>query len=175
MAEETSDISPALQEKLAELKILQESVLEAKGKADSYYDQLLRLTADFDNFRKRCDQRIEQARAQGKEEMLENVLSFADALEQAQRSITPDTPVENVVQGLKLLAGQMEKMLKANGMSRIPTKKMMFDPHLHEAVERAVSMEPEGMILEEVQAGYSLNGRVLRHARVRVASPNTKS
>ncbi len=165
-------VPDALEEKLSELKILQESFQEAKKKADSYYDQLVRLAADFENYRKRSEQRIEQARLAGKEEALETLLSFSDTLQHALHSLTPRTPADQVIEGLKILMGDMDKMLRGIGVEKIKTEDQMFDPHLHEAVDRIPSDKPEGTILEEVQRGYTLNGRLLRHARVRVAAPH---
>jgi molecular chaperone GrpE len=170
------DIPDQLQEKLNELLILQESLREAKAKADSYYEQLVRGAADFDNFRKRAEQRVEQSRTRGREEVAENVLAFADALERAQSSVTPQTPGQDVIHGLQLLHNEMEKLLRGLGVEPIKTKGAMFDPRWHEAVERVESEKPEGTIIEEVQRGYQVNDRVLRHARVRVsASPSTDS
>jgi len=165
------EIPDQLQEKLNELAILQESLREAKAKADSYYEQLIRLTADFDNFRKRSEQQLEQARGRGREEVVESVLAFADALERAQSSVTPQTPGKDILHGLQLLHGEMEKLLRGLGVEPIKTKGAMFDPLWHEAVERIESENPEGMIIEEVQRGYAVKDRVLRHARVRVSAP----
>jgi len=167
------EVPEALEEKLAELKILQESLNEAKAKAQSYYDQLVRSAADFDNFRKRSEQRIEQARLQGKEEVLEKILTLSDALQQAQNSLTPQSLPNVILEGLKLLGKEMDKTLQGAGIEPIRTDHQKFDPHLHEAVERVPSAEPEGTILGEVQRGYMFDGHVLRHARVRVAAPKT--
>lgn len=160
-----------VQEKLNELSILQESLQEAKAKAASYYDQLLRLAAEFDNFRKRSEADREKARGRGRDEVLQGLLAFADALDKAQAVVTPQTPAASVREGLSLLHAEMGRLLKDLGVEPIPTERASFDPGLHEAAESVESEEPEGTILGEVQRGYLLNGRVLRPARVRVASP----
>ena len=166
------EASDALSEKLAELNILQESVQEFKKKAESYYDQLVRLTADFENYRKRTEQNIKHARLLGKEEILEKILALSDALQQAAASLTPQTPPSTVLEGLKLLSKEMDKTLQGAGIEPIKTEHQMFDPNFHEAVDRVNSDKPEGTILEEIQRGYMFDGRVLRHAKVRVAAPN---
>ena len=171
---EKNDIPDPLQEKLNELAILQQSLKEAKSKAGSYYEQIVRLTADFDNFRKRSEQRIEQARDLGRADVVEKVLAFADALELAQRTVTPQTSAHDVLHGLKLLGTELDRLLKSLGVHPIETHGKKFDPAWHEAVERVESDKPEGTILGEIQRGYASNGRPLRHARVRVSAPNSK-
>jgi len=167
-------VPPTLQEKLNELEILQQSLQDAKARADSYYEQLVRLTAEFENFRKRSEQRIEQARAVGRDEVVEKVLAFADALELAQRSVTPQTPAQSIIQGLKLLGSELDRLLKSLGVEPIDTHEKPFDPAWHEAVEQVESNKPEGTILGEIQRGYASHGRALRHARVRVSTRNSK-
>ncbi len=173
-APEKNDIPDPLQEKLNELEILQQSLKEAKSKAGSYYEQIVQLTADFDNFRKRSEQRIEQARNVGREDVVEKVLAFADALELAQRSVTPQTSAQDILQGLKLLGSELDRLLKGLGVHPIDTHGKAFDPAWHEAVEQVESEKPDGTILGEIQRGYASNGKALRHARVRVSARNSK-
>jgi molecular chaperone GrpE len=174
MSSPDQNIPEPLEEKLNELTILQQSLEDAKAKGDSYYEQLVRLTADFDNFRKRSEQQLAEARRRGSEQVVENILSFADALDQAQRSVTPQTSAQDVLHGLQLLGIEMGRLLKNAGVEPIQTQEAVFDPHLHEVVEQAESDKPEGTILGEIQKGYSINGRVLRHARVRVSAHHSK-
>ena len=90
---------PELETKLAELEILKQSLDEAKGREKSLYDQLLRLGADFENFRKRADQRITDARNFGREDVLMDVLTLGDALVQADRASQNATDVDSLKKG----------------------------------------------------------------------------
>src|SRR5438067_396942 len=96
-------IPPELEEKLSELAILQEAVAENKQKAAEYYDQLLRLKAEFDNYRKRVEKEKSEARLWGKQDVLMPLLSLVDVFEQALAQTQAAKDVKQVVQGLEFL------------------------------------------------------------------------
>jgi molecular chaperone GrpE len=162
-------MSDELDEKLSELTILQQSVEEQKAKAAEYFDQLLRLRAEFDNYRKRVEKEKVEARQWGKQEVLMPLLSLVDVFEQAMVQAQNAKDVKQVAVGLEFLHKNFSSFLKSEGLAPIEMIGKVFDPHFAEAVEQAeVEGDQVGQVLDEIQRGYSFNGRVIRPARVRV-------
>jgi molecular chaperone GrpE len=168
--ENTEAISQtAREEKLSELEILQQSLEEKKKQADEYYDQLLRLKADFENFRRRTE-RDKQAHLQwGKEEILLKQIGLLDVLEHALQSARTSTNIESIQKGLELIRQEFAKMIYSEGIAEIESQGKKFDPSVHDAIEQVESDQPEGTVLETVQKGYQLNGRLIRPAKVKVS------
>jgi len=161
---------PELAEKLSELEILRQSLDDVKAKEKDVYDQLLRLNAEYQNFRKRSETRITEARSAGREDVLLNVISLADAMAMAEQSSVNATDVGVLKTGLKLLREQFEKFLSEQGLVAITAAGEVMDPHRHEAIAQVFDADvPEGTVVDEIQKGYTLNGQVVRPARVRVA------
>ena len=164
----------AREEKLSEQEILKQS-LEEKGKAaEDYYNQLLRLKAEFENYRRRTEKEKHNHLAWGKEEILLKQVSLLDVLEQASASTQTTTNIESIKMGLDLIKIEFVKMLSSEGISEIDSIGKSFDPVLQEAVEQVESDEPEGTIIEGMQKGYKLKDRVIRPARVKVAKNGDK-
>ncbi len=163
-------MSDELDEKLSELAILQQSLEEQKAKAADFYDQLLRLKAEFDNYRKRVEKEKIDARSWGKQDVLMPLLSLVDIFEAALAQAQSAKDVKQVSVGLEFLHKNFSSFLKSEGLSPLDVIGKTFDPHLAEAVEQ-VEVEDEtqvGQVLSEIQKGYSFQGRVIRPARVRV-------
>ena len=164
-------VEPQLAEKLSELEILKQSLDDAKAKERSVYDQLLRMGAEFDNYRKRSEQRVQDSRKAGQEDMLLEVISLGDALIQAVSSSHQASDLESLKKGFSLVLTQYEKMLKAHGVEIIKAVGEKMNPNQHEALMQSESADVEdGVILDEIQRGYSFQGRVIRTAKVRVAT-----
>lgn len=162
---------PELDQKLSELEILRQSLEEARAKEKDTYDRFLRLAAEFDNYRKRMETRATEARRAGKEEVLVQAISLCDALIQAQNASENASDVGTLKEGVKLMLNQFEKFLSDQGLVAIKAKGEKMNPHLHEAViQDAVPDIEEGVILEEIQRGYTMSDRVVRPSRVRVAA-----
>ena len=169
-------MSDDLDEKLSELAILQQSVEEQKAKAVDYYDQLLRLTAEFDNYRKRVEKEKVEARAWGKQDVLTPLLSLVDIFEQAMAQAQHAKDAKQIRVGLEFLHKNFSSFLKAEGLAPIEAAGKAFDPHLAEAVEQVEVDEGQvGQVLGEIQRGYSFNGRVLRPAKVKVGVAKARS
>ncbi len=161
---------PELQEKLSELEILRQSLEESKMKEKECRDQLLRVSAEFQNYRKRAENRMAEARRQGGEDVLLHVVALSDALAQADSSSRKATDVEMLKEGLSLMRQQFEKFLKEAGLLPIPSIGEKLDPHRHEAIAQVERDDiEEGIITDEIQRGYTLDGRVVRPSRVTVS------
>lgn len=164
------EAQPELAQKLSELEILKQSLDASKTKEKDLYDQLLRLGAEFENFRKRTEARLTEARTMGKEDILMDVIGLADVLLHAEEASQKATDAEAIKKGLSLVRQQFEKFLSDQKVVPIKSKGEKMDPHLHEAVAQEVREDAEeGKIVEEIQRGYKHFDRVLRHSRVKVA------
>lgn len=169
MSDSTSSIPPELEEKLSELAILQQALEEAKKKTADYYDQLLRLKAEFENYRKRTEKEKAEARLWGKRDVLMPLLGLVDVFEQALAQTRGARDVRHVLEGLEFLHKNFAGFLKAEGLEALEVLGKPFDPHTAEAVEQVeVSPEQAGHVLDELQKGYAFQGRILRPSRVRV-------
>lgn len=159
----------ALEEKLAEQEIIRQAVEEKKRETEEYYKQLLRLRAEFDNYRKRVEKEKEKIYLRGKGNVLIALISLLDSLEQAEKNVEVNN-LESVVAGLKLIQSNFRNFLKNEGVETIDCIGRKFDPDFHEVLEQeeAATVE-EGTILEELQKGYTFNGEVIRPAKVKIA------
>jgi molecular chaperone GrpE len=129
----------------------------------------LRLQADMDNYRKRQARRADDAIAAERERLLRLMLLVADNL---TRALNQDGQGDEVLrQGVELTYRELMRLLEAEGVTRIEAVGRTFTPELHEAVATVVS-EPQavGTVVEEVESGYKLGGKLLRPARVVVAA-----
>ena len=126
MSEELNEGSPldpnGQEEVLSEVESLKKALSEAKEKEKDVFDQLLRLTAEFQNFRKRSEARIIDSRKAGKEDVLLPIISLTDALIQAESSSRHATNVESLKKGLTMVLGQFEKFLADQGLVQIKAK-----------------------------------------------------
>jgi len=138
-------------------------------------DRMLRIAADFDNFRKRTRKEQEEARTRGREEVLKEILPVFDNLERAiqaagTKEASPAT--QAIVAGVAMVQKQFEEGLGRFGLKRFSAKGQGFDPNLHEALAQVETDEhPAGTVVEEYQKGYMLGERLLRPATVVVARP----
>jgi molecular chaperone GrpE len=133
-------------------------------------DQLLRTAADFDNFRKRSRKEQDDAQKRGQSQVLKDLLPVFDNLERAAQHAESATDAKAVADGVRIVLKQFESTLEKMGIKRIPTVGMPFDPAVHEAIQQAESPDhPPGVILHEVQAGYSIGDQLLRAAMVVVS------
>jgi molecular chaperone GrpE len=162
----------ARDEKIFELEILKQSVEEKKKQAQDFYDQLLRLKADFENYRKRSEKEKKDYLEWGKEKILLKQINIYDVFQQALRSVKAGNDMESIILGLEMINKEFSKMLKEEGVEEIRCKK--FDPAVCEALDYVESEEEDGKILEIYQRGYKLNERLMRTAKVKVAK-NIKS
>lgn len=159
----------ARKEKLSELNILKQSLDEKKKLAEDYYEQILRLKADFENFRKRAERDKHNHMMWGKEDILLKQLGILDILEQAHKSSLSSTNIEAVQKGLDLIIKEFHRMISSEGVTEVECLGKKFDPELEEAVDYVESDAKEGTVLEVLQKGYVSKQKLLRPAKVRVA------
>lgn len=156
--------------KTSELEILRQSLDEAKRKSDDYYDQLLRLKAEFENFRKRSEREKAEARRWGKEEIVLRLVSLMDVMEQAERAAHQAPDLKAVVFGLDMLYGEFKRLLKEEGLEEVPTAVGdVYNHAVQEAVETVDDGGPDGQVRAVLQKGYLFQGLLFRPARVKIS------
>lgn len=166
-AAEPANDEAALQDPQIQIASLQ-AELEAKENLNKEYsDRVLRLQADFDNFRRRTKQEKEELSAVVVQDLISDLLPVIDNLERALAADTTDG--EALKTGVDMVYKQLMTTLGKNGVELIEAVGEKFDPNFHQAVMREASSEEEDTILEELQRGYSVHGKVVRPSMVKVA------
>jgi len=151
------------------LEALQEQLAEQGRKAEEYLDQLQRLQADFQNYRRRMTQERLEAASRGKEDVLRGLVpvlsNFRLALQHA------DQDANAVRQGVQMIWQQFEGFLRDQKVEPVPTVGQVFDPAYHEVLSTvpATAETPANTVVTEVKAGYRIDGRLLAPAQVIVA------
>ncbi|MGB5695478.1 MAG: nucleotide exchange factor GrpE [Polyangiales bacterium] len=145
---------------------------KAHHERDRMREQLLRIAADFDNFRKRSRKEIEEVRKRTIEDTLREVLPIVDNLERAAEAMKGATEVSAVTEGVHMVLRGFEDIASRLGLKRVPTVGHQFDPTCHDAMQQEETNEhAPGTIIAEVVPGYYLGERLLRPAMVVVAKP----
>jgi molecular chaperone GrpE len=132
-------------------------------------NQLVQLTADFENFRRQATRRETEARERAVRSVVEDLLPVLDNFERAANAATSTSDVESLKTGIGFILQQFQEALKSHGVEPIESKGKGFDPKTHEALEEIESDQKAGTVVDDVQRGYSFKGQVLRPSRVRVA------
>ncbi|MGH9745616.1 MAG: nucleotide exchange factor GrpE [Candidatus Acidiferrales bacterium] len=150
--------------------VLAEQVQKLVAEKQDLTNTLVRLQADFDNYRKRIDKERGQERHRGIEGLAEHLLPVLDGFDRALAA-HDDPAYEDYRKGFELIRRQLWDVLAKQGVQRVEAVGKEFDPNTHHAIEQVASAEhSEGTVIEELQPGYIFHGRVLRPAMVRVAS-----
>ena len=157
----------------AAVRELEEQIAQLKSQFEDRNNQYLRLTADFENFRKRTSREKEDLELQIKCNTISNLLEVVDNFERARAQIKPQNDGEMAVhKSYQSVYKQLVEGLKRVGVAPMRAEGKEFDPNLHEAVMREPTDEyADGTVIEELVRGYVLGERVLRHAMVKVATP----
>ena len=134
-------------------------------------NQYVRISADFDNFRKRQSRDQDDLKIQLVSKTLTAILPIVDNFERARQQLKPESEeAQSLHRSYQGLYKQLVEVLKQQGVAPMRVVGQQFDPNLHEAVLREASEEfKEDIIVEELQRGYHLEGKVLRHALVKVS------
>ncbi|MBO8231032.1 nucleotide exchange factor GrpE [Prochlorococcus marinus str. MU1402] len=134
-------------------------------------NQYIRISADFDNFRKRQSRDQDDLKIQLVSKTLTAILPIVDNFERARQQLKPESEEAQALhRSYQGLYKQLVEVLKQQGVAPMRVVGQQFDPNLHEAVLREPSEEfKEDFVVEELQRGYHLDGKVLRHALVKVS------
>ena len=167
--ETTQEEAPAAEQTVEEqlagmLEEAQQMVREEK-------DKYLRLSAEFDNYRKRTLKEKAELIKNGGEKTLTAILPVLDDFERALKNMETSEETKAMKEGVELIFNKFQKILGQEGLQKIETEGKEFDTDFHEAIALipAPSEDLKGKILDCVQTGYMLNEKVIRHAKVAVA------
>ena len=149
---------------------LQKELDEANEKVATLEDKYLRQVAEFDNYRKRTIKEKAELIKNGGERAIESILPVLDDFERALSNMAKDENAAEIMTGVELIYNKFVGILKQNGLQKIETEGADFNTDFHEAI--AIIPTPDenmkGKVLDCVQAGYTLNDKVIRHAKVAV-------
>jgi molecular chaperone GrpE len=153
-----------LQKQLEELRRQAESLQKEK---DDIFAKLQRVAADYDNYQKRSAKQITDNVAYEKDKIVKSLLPVLDNFEYILANTSCDAADETLLKGVKIIYDQMLDVLKGHGIEQIKSAGEPFNPAHHEAItHRSENTKEEGLVLEELQKGYKLNGRLIRASRV---------
>lgn len=168
-AAEATTVLPETAAQLVELEQLQQSLAEAEARAKNHWDQYLRAVAELENVRKRAQRDVESASRYGLERFAQELLPALDSLELAVENAGRGD-VQSLAEGQRATLQLLLKAFDRLGIAVIDPRGEPFDPSRHEAMmmQESATAEPNS-VLQVIQRGYELNGRLLRPARVIVA------
>ena len=146
----------------------------ARAEAAANYDRYVRAVAELDNYRKRTVRMLAETRDETLRDVLLQVAPILDNLRRALRQETQEA--ELLKQGVELICGQFNDVLKGYGLAEIEAVGQPFDPEVHEALAEVPDDEhAPGTVIEEMEKGYKLNDKVVRYARVVVSKAGAES
>ena len=168
-AEATQEEAPA--QELTVEEQLANMLAEAQQMVNEERDKYLRLAAEFDNYRKRTLKEKAELIKNGGEKTLTAILPVLDDFERALKNMEATEATQAMKEGVELIFTKFNKVLAQEGLQKIETEGKDFDVDYHEAIALipAPSEDLKGKILDCVQTGYTLNDKVIRHAKVAVA------
>ncbi|KJR49390.1 Heat shock protein GrpE [Desulfosporosinus sp. I2] len=163
---DSADMNP-----LEKILTLEAELIQAKAKTDEHYDHLLRLQADFDNYRKRTQKEKTEIIKYASERVIGDLLPVLDNFERAVSAAQINPDFSAFSQGVEMILRQLQTALSKEGLKAIEAIGQPFDPNLHDAVLRVESEEhPENTVVDELQKGYYLKEKVLRPSMVKVSN-----
>lgn len=154
----------------ADIAQMQKQLRELSDQFEAARDQYLRTLADFQNFRRRTEEQKAELVRFANRELVAQLLPILDNFERAMQSAAQSQNYEALMSGVSLTYRQLQEFLQKNGVQPIEALGAEFDPNVHEAVMRVEDGEhPENTVVEELQRGYTMHGRVVRPSMVKVA------
>ena len=153
-----------------DIETLKKALAEEKVKVEANLAGWQRAQADFVNYRKRCEQEMEETTIFANAALILSLLPILDDFERAFKSFPAELLRLNSgwVEGIRLVERKLTTTLEMQGLSRIKTIGESFDPRLHEAIRQAQG--EEGIIIQEIEKGFKLRDKVLRPAKVIVGN-----
>ncbi|QHE53043.1 nucleotide exchange factor GrpE [Pontibacillus sp. HMF3514] len=136
---------------------------------DEIQQRLIRLQADYDNFRRRTQKERENDKKYRSQDLINELLPVLDNFERALQVEVKEDSAQNFVEGMNMVYRQLKDALTKEGVEEIPAQGEPFDPHMHQAVMQVEDENYDSnVVVEELQKGYKLKDRVIRPAMVKV-------
>jgi molecular chaperone GrpE len=170
-AEASEDLEADEDEVIAEAEdAIAADLAKARAEAESYLDDLRRLQADFDNYRKRTLREQTARAASASQALVTRLLPVLDNFELAVSAAEQSRDFDRMLKGVEMVFGELREVLEGEGLVKIEAEGKPFDPERHEAVIAVEQEDSEpGTVTDIVRTGYELRGKVLRPAMVKVA------
>lgn len=168
---QVDEANDMINEQLADIDTLNKQLLDAQAQVEKEKKEYLFLMAEFDNFRKRTVKEKGELIKNAAEGVLKGLLPIVDDFERGLEASAKATDAEDVRKGMELIYQKLIKYLAQNGVKPIESTGKPFDPELHEAIAMVPVGEDaskKGMVIDTPTKGYTLNDKVLRHAKVAV-------
>ena len=173
--EQKTEPQPPGSGKRCELEELRQQLADLQKEKDELFARLQRVSADYANFQKRSSRQVADTIAYEKEKIIKTLLPALDNFEHTFANAHAAENVDAVIKGVRIIYDQILDILRSHGVEQINALGQKFDPSQHEAVLRKTDpQQPDGIVLEEHQKGYKLNGRVIRASRVVVNKLQTE-
>jgi len=149
---------------------LKKKLEDCQKKKDEYLAGWQRARADFLNYKKEEMERIKEILKYGNENLISKILPILDNFEKAEKEIPDDKKNDKLLEGILQIKTQFQDFLKNQGIEEIKTTGEKFDPNFQEVVEEVEAKDKEsGTIIEETQKGYTIHGKVVRPAKVKIS------
>ncbi len=168
-ASQVDEANEMINEQLADIDTLNKQLLDAQAQVEKEKKEYLFLMAEFDNFRKRTVKEKSELIKNAAEGVLKGLLPIVDDFERGLEASAKVSDAEDVRKGMELIYQKLVKYLAQNGVKPIESTGKPFDPELHEAIAMVPAGEDQkGMVIDTPTKGYTINDKVLRHAKVAV-------
>lgn len=169
MKDDLTELESEIQKKDDEIKEKEEEIQAKDEKITQYKEQLLRLQADFDNFKKRTEKELIEQIHYANEKLILKILDSYEDLERALKSGKSD----DLHEGVEMIYQNLKNILEGEGLEIIPAEGEKFDPFQHEALMAEAHDDFEnGQVIEELCKGYKLNSKVIKYSKVKVCKKN---
>ena len=168
LVEDAAETTPSPETETAEVAPVEDKAAALEAELKEKSDRILRLQADFENFRRRTAKEKEELAAVITQNILGDLLPLLDNFERAMA--VEQTDGEAFQKGVEMIFTQLREVLDKHGLQSIEAEGQTFDPNFHQAVMRVEDSDaPDGTITQVLQKGYQAKGRVIRPAMVQVA------
>lgn len=169
--EDVAADSIAEDETMQDIESLKDLLAQRDADLEKEKKEYLFLMAEFDNFKKRTLREKAELLKNGGESALKGLLPIIDDFERGLQAASSDTSAAALKEGMELIYNKFIKYLKDNGVEAMESTGAQFDDNLHEAIALVPSDDPskKGVVIDTLTKGYTLNGKVIRHAKVAVA------
>src|SRR3990172_12604392 len=153
-----------------EIEQFKQELAKKEAQIADYTDHLKRLQAEFENYCKRVEKERKEVVGAASEKLVVKLLLVIDDFERALAQLK-DTP-EQTRKGIEMIFKNLHKILHEEQVAPIKSVGEKLDPYKHEVLLQAESEQPDDIILEELQKGYTMNGKVIRYAKVKISKHN---
>ncbi len=154
-----------------ELEVYKRELVKKEAQIADYVDHLKRLQAEFENYCKRVEKERKDVASFASERLVVKLLLIIDDFERAVHQLK-NLP-EQTRTGIEMIFKNLHKMLDEERVVPIPAVGQKFDPYKHEAILQVESDQPEDVVVEELQRGYMMNGKVIRYSKVKISKNHT--